>query len=278
MSLVVDKLTFGYKHKKILHDICLAAEAGEVISLVGPNGSGKTTLLKCIGHIHKAWSGSVCVGEAELGRLSPKELAKIVGYVPQDTGSSFPINVFSAVLLGRTPHVQFSAADSDMEVVSDCLCLLGLGDLAFHMLSELSGGERQRVFMARALAQEPKLLLLDEPTSNLDIKHQLQTLRIVRDIAHERGIIVIMVLHDLNLASRFSDRILMLKNGKIFAQGKSADVINPENIQYAYDVESFVHVENGLPVVMPLDVCAERHGDMPVNIGVLAEGLQSRMV
>lgn len=256
MSLTVNKLTFGYKYKKILNELCLTAQAGEVISLVGPNGSGKTTLLKCIGRIHNAWSGNVCVGEVNLGKLNSRELAKIVGYVPQDTGSSFPINVFSAVLLGRTPHVQFSATGPDLEVVSDCLCLMGLSDLSFRMLSELSGGERQRVFIARALAQEPNILLLDEPTSNLDLKHQLETLRIVREIAHKRGIIVIMAIHDLNLANRFSDRILMFKNGEIFAQGECVDVMNSENILHVYDVEALVRVENGLPIVMPLDVRA----------------------
>lgn len=264
MSLTIHKLNFGYKQKQILHEISLTVKAGEVISLVGPNGSGKTTLLKCIGRINKAWSGSVCVGEVNLGKLSSRELAKIVGYVPQDTGSSFPINVFSAVLLGRTPHVQFSATDSDMNIVSDCLCLMGLGDLSFCMLSELSGGERQRVFIARALAQEPKVLLLDEPTSNLDLKHQLETLRIVREIARDRGIIVIMAIHDLNLASRFSDRIVMFKNGEVFVQGECAEVMNSENILYVYEVESLVRVENGLPIVMPLDVHYSSNKQMPV--------------
>lgn len=254
MSLTVHNLTFGYKGRKILKELCLTAQTGEVISLVGPNGSGKTTLLKCIGRIHNAWSGSVCAGEVNLGKLSSRELAKIIGYVPQDTGSSFPINVFNAVLLGRTPHVQFSATDSDLDVVSECLCLMGLGELSFRMLNELSGGERQRVFIARALAQEPKILLLDEPTSNLDLRHQLETLRIVREVAHQRRITVIMAIHDLNLASRFSDRILMFKNGEIFAQGECARVMNPENILQVYDVEALVRVENGLPIVMPLDV------------------------
>ena len=278
MNLTVHELTFGYKQKKILQEVCLTAEAGEVVSLVGPNGSGKTTLLKCIGRINNAWSGSVCVGEFNLGKLNSRELAKLVGYVPQDTGSSFPINVFSAVLLGRTPHVQFSATDSDLEVVSDCLCLMGLGDLSFRMLSELSGGERQRVFIARALAQEPKVLLLDEPTSNLDLKHQLETLRIVREIARERGITVIMAIHDLNLAARFSDRIVMFKDGGIFAQGGCAEVMSPENILCVYDVEALVRVENGLPMVMPLDVRSQPPADMSGDMGLPAGNLQSRVV
>jgi iron complex transport system ATP-binding protein len=254
MSLTVSNLTFGYKQNKIIHDLNFQTKAGDVVSLVGPNGSGKTTLLKCIAHIHKAWTGNVTVNGIKLDKLDSKELAKIVGYVPQDTGSSFPISVFNAVLLGRTPYVRFNAADTDIDVVTDCLCLMGLSELSFRMMNELSGGERQRVFIARALAQEPQVLLLDEPTSNLDLKHQLETLRIVRNIAIKRGLIVVMAIHDLNLASRFSDRIVMLKKGIIFAQGSSADVINSENIQLVYDVSALVHIENGKPFVMPLEV------------------------
>ncbi|MDQ7095740.1 ABC transporter ATP-binding protein [Desulfosporosinus sp. PR] len=254
MSLTVCDLTFGYWQKHIINKLCLTAADGEIISLVGPNGSGKTTLLKCIAHIHRAKGGSVYVGDVNLGSLNSRELAKMVGYVPQDTSTNFPIDVFNAVLLGRTPYVRFSASDSDMNVVADCLCLMGLDKLPFRMLNELSGGERQRVFIARALAQEPQVLLLDEPTSNLDLRFQLETLRIVRDIARERDIIVVMAIHDLNLAGRFSDRIIMLKNGEILAQGSSLEVMNPENILSVYGVKAVVRVENGQPFIMPMEV------------------------
>jgi iron complex transport system ATP-binding protein len=254
MNLDVNGLCFSYADKPVLKGLSLSVSPGKIMSLVGPNGSGKTTLLKCIANLHKAQKGSVRLGDTVINSLNFRELAKYIGYVPQDTGLAFPMSVIDAVLLGRSPHVSFRASEADMDIALEAMSLMGLEAYAFSLTNELSGGERQRVFIARALAQEPKIMLLDEPTSNLDLKHQLETLQILRQIAMEKKLIVIMAIHDLNLVARFSDVVTMLKNGTVLAEGIPADVINARNVRNAYGVEAVVRIENGLPFVIPVRV------------------------
>ncbi|MHB8279992.1 MAG: ABC transporter ATP-binding protein [Candidatus Humimicrobiaceae bacterium] len=255
MSLEVRNLSFGYKsNMPIFQNIDFIIESGKVLSLIGPNGSGKTTLLKCLNRVLVPSTGEVLVNGCSMKKVKTKELATYLGYVPQNTGSSFSLSVVDAVFLGRTPHVNFKLDERDREIVFRTISRLGLNDLAFRMLNELSGGERQRVFLARALAQEPQVLLLDEPTSNLDLRNQIETLEIVRDIARERNISVIMAIHDLNLAIRYSDRAIMMKKGTIIAEGDCKDVITVENIGEIYQVEVVVNYEAGIPVVVPMRV------------------------
>lgn len=254
MSLGISDLCFFYRSKPVLRGVSLCVDPGTLVGLVGPNGSGKTTLLKCVGNLHAPKSGSVQLDGLNLRQLPARSLAKIVGYVPQDTGAILPLSVIQTVLLGRTPYVRFGAKETDMDAVLNALEIMDLQSLAFRMTTELSGGERQRVVIARALAQEPRIMLLDEPTSSLDIKHQLEVLRIMRETASRQRLIVMLAIHDLNLAGRFCDRVVMLKDGAIVAQGRSSEVINAENIRKTYEVEAIVRIEQNMPFVMPLQV------------------------
>lgn len=258
MTLSIHELRFAYRETETLHNISLEADDGEMVSLLGPNGSGKTTLLKCIAGLHQPSEGTIEIDGHRAVKLPMKEMARLVGYVPQDTGSSFAISVLNAVLLGRTPYIRFGASNEDLNISQEAIERMGLRPLAFRMLNELSGGERQRVLIARALAQQPKVLLLDEPTSSLDLKYQLETLEIVRRVAREKRLLVLLSIHDLNLASRFSDRLLMLKDGYLLADGTSAQVLTMENIQELYGVEAIVCREEGFTFVFPMQVTSEK--------------------
>jgi len=257
MRLEVKGVQFSYKSVPVLKDVCLEVGEGEMVSLVGPNGSGKTTLLKCIGRILKPKKGVILLNGDELGRISSKEFARILGYVPQSSPSSFPLTVFETVLLGRKPYIRWKLSQRDKEIVLNTLRLMELDGLALRMFNELSGGERQKVLIARALAQEPEVLLLDEPTSSLDLRHQIEVLQLISDIVREKRLAAIMAIHDLNLASMFSDKIIMLKEGKIYAAGKGEEVLNPENIWEVYGVRVMVSYDPGRPHIIPLNMRGE---------------------
>ncbi len=252
MKLEIKGVQFSYGSVPVLKDISLGIRDGEVLSLVGPNGSGKTTFLKCINRILKPKRGTILVEGRDVTRVGLKELARSLGYVPQSAPSSFPLTVYDTVLLGRKPHVNWRLGEMDKEVAFGVLRLMELDDMALRLFNELSGGEKQKVLMARALAQEPQVLLLDEPTSNLDLRHQLEVLELVIDMVKERGLSAVMAMHDLNLASRFSDRIVMLKDGKIYAAGEPGEVLNSDNIKKIYGVETTVNSNSGRPYIIPL--------------------------
>jgi iron complex transport system ATP-binding protein len=253
LKLTINKLSFNYTSFPVLKDVDLAVDLGEVLSIVGPNGSGKSTLLKCINRILKTKQNTVLIDGKDASKINLKELSKIMGYVPQSSTNTFPFTVFDVVLMGRKPYIHWSLSERDYEIVAETLGFLGIGELAMRHFNELSGGEQQKVIIARALAQEPQLLLLDEPTSSLDIKHQLEILCILRSLAQTKHCSVIAAMHDLNLASRFSDRMLMLKRGCIFAVGTPESVLTEENIESVYGVKA--RVTNsilGRPQVTPL--------------------------
>ncbi|RJS83904.1 ABC transporter ATP-binding protein [Candidatus Bathyarchaeota archaeon] len=251
MKLEIRGVNFSYDSRPVLEDVTMSVDEGNVVSLVGPNGSGKTTLLKCINKILKPKKGVVLVEEKDVREMKLKELAKLLGYVPQISVSSFPSTVFDTVLLGRRPYINWSVSPKDREIASQTLALMGIEDLALRHLNELSGGERQKVIIARALAQEPQVILLDEPTSNLDIKHQLEVLGIIRSVVKKKRIAALIAIHDLNLASRFSDKIILLHKGKIYDAGEPAKVLTQENIRIVYGVE--VEINNsGTPYIIPL--------------------------
>jgi len=253
LKLVINRLSFSYKSIAALKDVELELGLNEVMSIVGPNGSGKSTLLKCIDRILKPNNGAVLIDGRDAANIRLGELSKIVGYVPQSSTSTFPFTVFDVVLMGRRPYIRWSVSESDKEIVAEILNFLGISELAARYFNELSGGEQQKVIVARALAQQPHILLLDEPTSNLDIKHQLEVLSIVKGLTRSSQLSVIMAMHDLNLASRFSDRMLMLKRGCVFAVGTPESVLTEENIESVYGVKS--HVTNSVldsPQVTPI--------------------------
>ncbi|MBC7130112.1 ABC transporter ATP-binding protein, partial [Candidatus Bathyarchaeota archaeon] len=216
MKLVVHGVSFSYKSIHALKDVKFELNQEEILSLVGPNGSGKSTLLKCIDGILKPHCGAVYVDGKKTATMNAKEISQTMGYVPQNlsNGSSvFPLTVFDVVLAGRKPYIGWSISEKDVEIVAEILKLLGIEELATRHFNELSGGEQQKVVIARALAQQPQILLLDEPTSNLDIKHQLEVLDLIRNLSRSMKLSVVMAMHDLNLASRYSDKIVMMKKG-----------------------------------------------------------------
>jgi len=267
MRLEVKGVRFSYGSVPILKDVCLEVGEGEVVSLVGPNGSGKTTLLKCIGRILKLKKGVILFNGGELGKMGARELARLLGYVPQSSPSSFPLTVLETVLLGRRPHIRWKLSRKDKEIVLRTLRLMELDNLSLRMFNQLSGGERQKVLIARALAQEPEVLLLDEPTSSLDLRHQLEVLELITDIVREKGLAAIMAIHDLNLASMFSDKIIMLKEGRIYAAGKGEEVLSPENIRQVYGVKVTVSNDSGRPYIIPLTQRREHGGISPSGKG-----------
>lgn len=240
LKLKINKLSFNYASVNILKDVEFAVDAGEILSIVGPNGSGKSTLLRCINRILKTRQNTVLIDGKDISKLNLKELSKIMGYVPQASACTFPFTVFDVVLMGRKPYIHWSLSERDYEIVAETLGFLGIKELAMRHFNELSGGEQQKVIIARALAQEPQVLLLDEPTSSLDIKHQLEILLMLQCLAKSKHCSVIMAIHDLNLASRFSDRILMLKKGCIFAAGVPETVLTEDNIAAVYGVKARV--------------------------------------
>ena len=251
VNITIKDLTFSYNSHKILDDLNVVVENSEVLSLVGPNGSGKTTLIKCIDRILKP-RGSILLDGLELERMSRQEVARQIGYVPQSSSTSLATTVFDTVLMGRRPHIGWRVTDSDLDKVAEVLEKLHLEDLAMRDFAQLSGGQKQKVLIARALAQEPAVLLLDEPTSNLDMRHQLEVMEIVRDLVHEKKIAAVMAIHDLNLASRFSDKLVMLKNGQVYAAGEPKALLNEENIGKVYGIEAMVMNALGRPYIVPI--------------------------
>jgi len=253
MNLTINKLSFGYSGHDVLKDLELSVGAGEILSIVGPNGSGKSTFLKCINRILKPKQNTVLVDGKDIVSLDLKELSKLIGYVPQSSTSTFPFTVFDVVMMGRKPYIHWNIGERDNEIVAEMLDFLGIGHLAMRHFDELSGGEQQKVIIARALAQQPKLLLLDEPTSSLDIKHQLEILCLLKSLTQSKERSVIVSMHDLNLTSRFSDRILMMKGGRIYAMGTPEQVITEKNIEIVYGIKVNVSVSViGKPQITPL--------------------------
>ena len=206
-----------------------------MLNIIGPNGAGKSTLLRCIDKILSPQKGTILLDELDTKKMSRMEIAKKLGYIPQNVSQTFPATVFDVVLLGRRPHVSWRSNEKDIDIVLGVMELLNVEDLAMRDINGLSGGQQQKVF-AKALAQQPEVLLLDEPTSNLDIKHQLEVMSIVKNVV-KKNISSVISIHDLNLAARYSDKVIMTKDGKIYAAGEPLTVLTTENIEAVYDVE-----------------------------------------
>jgi iron complex transport system ATP-binding protein len=242
-ALAVDGVSFSYDgHTPILLSVSLTAGRGELVGIVGPNGSGKTTLLRIIDRILLPSSGTVTIGAVPLARLSRVEIARRVAFVSQNGSIQFPFSVREIVLMGRAPHGRGNAFESaaDRAIAEEMMRLTDIAHLAGKPVTALSGGERQRVFIARALAQQPEILLLDEPNAHLDIAHQIDTFNIIRRLKDRTGLTVLSVSHDLNLASAFSDRIVMLACGSVVAAGPPTDVLTAERIRDVFRTDVVV--------------------------------------
>ena len=252
MKLELKGLKFSYGSLPFLENITFKVDSGETLSILGPNGSGKTTVLKCINKILKLDEGGVFLDNRNMNSVGLKEMATFLSYVPQSTHSSFALSVFEMVLMGRKPYVGWNISENDKEIVFRMLKLVRLDDMAFRIFNELSGGEKQKVLIARALCQEPNILLLDEPTSNLDLKHQFEILKLIESLVRNKGLSVVMAIHDLNLALRFSDKIVILKEGRIYAAGDVNNTLNKKNIKEVFGVETVINSYSGKPYIIPL--------------------------
>lgn len=253
-------IQFAYGKKTILDGVNLDIGPGEVLSIVGENGAGKSTLIKCINGINKIRNGSMKINGRSWGDIPSQEISKKIGYVPQTTPTNFPATVFDVILLGRIPHIIWKIGKKDKRIVSQTIIDLNLEHLAFRPYNQLSGGERQKVLIARALVQKPELLLLDEPTSNLDLRHQLEVLDTVkRSVKSSKRMSAIIAIHDLNLASRYSDRIAFIHKGRILKVGEPEDVIDPETISEVYGIDADVSCskDGDCMVIVPIKIKGE---------------------
>jgi iron complex transport system ATP-binding protein len=249
-------LRFAYGDRRVLDRVDLRASPGEVVGLVGPNGSGKSTLIKALSGVLTGYAGSARVGGREVRDAPRAELARQLAVVPQEPKFSFPFTALEVVLMGRHPHLAGLAfeSDRDIELARDALESCGVPHLESRAIHELSSGERQRVVFAKALAQQPGALLLDEPASFLDIRHQVELYEVVRDRAHRGGGTVLTVLHDLNLAAEYCDRIYLIREGRIEAEGPTAEVFTYTNLTRVFETEVYVDTNTltGKLLVVPL--------------------------
>lgn len=238
--LSVNELRAGYAKKEVLRGVSLCFEKGRITTVIGPNGSGKSTLLKTAGRLLKPFSGQVLLDGKAISEMDDRSIAKKIGILPQSPSAPMDLPVHCLVAFGRTPHHGFMNryTDEDRDAVNWAIEATGLADKRFKRIGQLSGGERQRAWIAMSLAQKPEILLLDEPTTYLDIHHQFEVLELLRRLNDEHGLTVIMVLHDLNLAAAFSHRITALKDGITVADGAPEDVLCAENISRVFNIRS----------------------------------------
>lgn len=248
-ELVVDGVTLTAGAHRLVEDVSLTARPGEVVGLVGPNGSGKSSLLRAVYRVLRPAAGRVDVDGADAWSLPVRRLARTVAAVVQDSGADFDLSVREVVAMGRTPHKRLLDGDTpeDAELIDAALDAVDATGLAHRPFDRLSGGERQRVLIARALAQQPSLLVLDEPTNHLDIRHQLDVLGTLRKLPAT----VLVALHDLNLAAYYCDRLYVLRDGGVTASGPPAEVLTPRLLSEVYGVASeiTVHPRTGAPQV-----------------------------
>ncbi len=255
ITLELKNISLSYDHRLVVKNMSFRVVPGELVGLIGPNGCGKTSIIKALSRIIYPSSGEILLDGKEISRIPRGELARLIGVVPQNPSLPATFTVFEVVLLGRNPHLGLMRSEGarDLAIAGWAMERTATGELADRRMGELSGGERQRVTIARVLTQEPKAILLDEPTANLDISHQVGILDLIKKLCLEKKLAVLVALHDLNLAAQYCDRLLLIKDGQIHAEGTPSEVITPKNIEEVYGVESCVypHPASHLPIVLP---------------------------
>jgi iron complex transport system ATP-binding protein len=239
----IERVSFAYGDREVLRDVAFDISRGECFGILGPTGSGKSTLVRLLSRVLRPTTGRILLSSRDLGTYPPRELARSMAVVPQETALDFPFSVLEVVLMGRAPHLGGFGFEGDRDVAAAERAMerTGVDDLAARFFHQLSGGEKQRVVIARALAQEPEVLVLDEPTTFLDIRHVVEIFELLRSLSEERRITLIVVLHDLNLAALYLDRLVFLKAGRVVACGNTDEVLNYRTIREVYDTDVYVH-------------------------------------
>jgi iron complex transport system ATP-binding protein len=254
IELEMQKVTLAYDHHPVMEDISLKVSPGEMVGLIGPNGSGKSTIIKALSHIIRPKSGRITIGGRDIARIPRRELACMVGVVPQLPLLPSTFTAAEIVLMGRNPHLGLFQSEGrrDWVMTRQAMAKTGTEMLADRHINELSGGEIQCLLIARVLVQETSAILLDEPTANLDIGRQVEILDLIRGLCTESHLAVLAAIHDLNLAAQYCDRLLLINERHIHAEGKPAEVITDKNIKEVYGAENcvYTHPVNGLPAVL----------------------------
>lgn len=251
MKLDIIDLNLSYGSKMVLDGLNMQAKPG-ITALIGPNAAGKSTLLKCVVGILKP-KGHILLDGVEILDKRNKELIEMISYLPQEMPDLTTLTVIDVVLLGRVNSLSWKVSDEEIDQAYSVLEDLGMEGLASSPMTELSGGQQQMVYIAQSLVRNPSLLLMDEPTNSLDIQKQLEMFELIQGVVEERKITTLIVLHDINLASRYADQIVVLRNGNVFCSGTATDVINEDLIRRVYGIESVVHfLQEGFPQIFPL--------------------------
>lgn len=245
-QIVSENLTVAYGDNLILDNINLKFDKPELVCILGPNGVGKTTFAKCIVKLLKPVSGEILIDGRPVKDIGLVELARKIAYVPNSSQSAFGMSVVESVLMGRHPRSGWMTSAEDLEAVDEAIEILGLRDFADRDVRELSAGQSQRVMIARGLVQEPEVLILDEPTSNLDVKYQMDVMKFLKNYAKTRNILVIMVCHDLNITAAYADRVILMHDRKVFADGKADEVLTEDSIRQVYQVNAKIFNVNGM--------------------------------
>jgi len=254
IKIEAQDVCLGYDRKIVLSELTFQLRPGEMVGLIGPNGCGKSTVIRALSHTIVPYSGKIFLGGQDVTRLPRRDLARLLAVVPQMPLLPSAFTAFEIVLMGRNPHLglfQYEKQE-DLAIVWQAMGKTGTQPLAERRVGELSGGEIQSLLIARALAQETKAILLDEPTANLDIGRQLEVLDLIKTLCREDNLVVLAALHDLNLAAQYCDRLILINNGQIYAEGTPSEVITADTIAAVYGAGSCVykHPANGLPCVL----------------------------
>ena len=253
MEIKIEDLHLSYGDNEVLKGIDLTINKPELVCILGPNGVGKSTMVFCINKLLKPTGGRVTIDGVDVKDIPLKEMAKYLSFVPHNEDTTFSLSVMDTVLMGRHPHLGERSHEEDLRIAAENIKLLGIEDLSMHGYDQLSAGQHQKVMIARGLTQEPKILILDEPTANLDVRYQMVVMRLLRDLAYYKNMIVLVICHDLNITSRYADRIVMLHEGKLFADGTAEKTLTAENIQKLYNVSCEVTTQNGRPHIALID-------------------------
>jgi len=249
MKVVMENVSFGYRNSKkmVIHDVNMTLDEPGFYCIIGPNGVGKSTMIKCINRILKPSSGKVYINDRDTEEMKLKEIAEFIGYVPVQSQDVFSLPVIDSILLGRQKESKWKTTDEDLDIATRVMKMMGIEDLAMRGFNQLSAGQHQKVAICRGLAQQTPMLILDEPTANLDVQHQVYVSELLRALAIKEGMIVLMISHDLNIAAKYAHKVIAMEKGTIVDFGTPTEVLTEEAIRRIYNVECTVDTSEGFP-------------------------------